>query len=172
MRKTMNKKIPLEAYSKSNAILNKHNIEALNSVMIGLPGETEENVWKTLNFLSKARDVKQANFAIATPYPGTKFHEMAVSGEGGMELVSDNFTEYKRYGQAVTKVNNLGPNDLVRLQNEGFVSIYSKYWRWWPVVKKHGTLGLLLTFYRIIKMIKDKIKYKAMNFSRRLSPKY
>ena len=159
MRKTMNKKIPLEAYSKSNAILNKHNIEALNSVMIGLPGETEENVWKTLNFLSKARDVKQANFAIATPYPGTKFHEMAISGEGGMKLVSDNFTEYKRYGQAVTKVNNLGPNDLVRLQNEGFVSIYIKHWRWWSVVKKHGIIGLILTFYRIIIMFKDKIKY-------------
>ena len=159
MRKTMNKKIPLEAYSKSNAILNKHNIEALNSVMIGLPGETEENVWKTLNFLSKAREVKQANFAIATPYPGTKFHEMAVSGEGGMELVSDNFTEYKRYGQAVTKVNNLEPNALVRLQNEGFVSIYIKHWRWWPVVKKHGIIGLILTFYRIIIMFKDKIKY-------------
>ena len=159
MRKTMNKKIPLEAYSKSNALLNKHNIEALNSVMIGLPGETEENVWKTLNFLSKAREVKQANFAIATPYPGTKFHEMAVSGEGGMELVSDNFTEYKRYGQAVTKVNNLGPNDLVRLQNEGFVSIYIKHWRWWSVVKKHGIIGLILTFYRIIIMFKDKIKY-------------
>jgi radical SAM superfamily enzyme YgiQ (UPF0313 family) len=172
MRKTMNKKIPLEAYSKSNALLNKHNIEALNSVMIGLPGETEENVWKTLNFLSKAREVKQANFAIATPYPGTKFHEMAISGEGGMKLVSDNFTEYKRYGQAVTKVNNLGPDDLVRLQNEGFVSIYIKHWRWWPVVKKHGIIGLILTFYRIIKMLKDKIKYKTTNFSNRLSPKY
>ena len=36
-------------------------------------------------FKKKAKEVKQANFAIATPYPGTKFHEMAVSGEGGME---------------------------------------------------------------------------------------
>ena len=76
-----------------------------------------------------------------------------------MKLVSDNFTEYKRYGQAVTKVNNLGPNDLVRLQNEGFVSIYIKHWRWWSVVKKHGIIGLILTFYRIIIMFKDKIKY-------------
>tara|TARA_Y100000590_G_scaffold419127_1_gene520607 strand:- start:4970 stop:6397 length:1428 start_codon:yes stop_codon:yes gene_type:complete len=159
MRKTMNKKVPLEAYSKSNELLNKYDIEALNSVMIGLPGETEENVWKTLNFLSKAKEVKQANFAIATPYPGTKFHEMAAKGEGGMTLLSDNFTEYKRYGQAVTKVNNLGPQDLVRLQNEGFVSIYSKYWRWWPVLRRHGIIGLLLTFYRMVLMIKDKIKY-------------
>ena len=160
MRKTMNKKVPLESYAKSNALLNKYNIEALNSVMLGLPGETEENVWKTLNYLSKSTDVKQANFAIATPYPGTKFHEMAVNGEEGMQLLSDNFTEYRRYGKAVTKVNNLGPDDLIRLQNEGFVSIYSKYWRWRPVLKKYGIIGLLLTFYRMIKMVKDKISYK------------
>ena len=74
--------------------------------MIGLPGETEENVWKTLNFLSKSKDVKQANFAIATPYPGTKLHEMAKKGEGGKKHLSDDITNYKRYGQAVTKVNN------------------------------------------------------------------
>lgn len=160
MRKTMNKKIPLEAYTQSNKLLNKHDIEALNSVMLGLPGETEENVWKTLNYLGKSKEVKQANFAIATPYPGTKFHEMAVNGQGGMELLSDNFTEYRRYGKAVTKVNNLGPEDLVRLQNEGFVSIYSKYWRWWPVIQRHGILGLMLTFYRMATMIKDKVKYK------------
>ena len=158
MRKTMNKKVSLEAYEESNAILNKYDVEALNSVMIGLPGETEENVWKTLNFLSKSKEVKQANFSIATPYPGTKFHEMAVKGEKGMTLLSDNFSDYKRYGKAVTKVNNLGPEDLVRLQNVGFVSIYSKYWRWWPVIRRHGIIGLLLTFVRIMMMIRDQFK--------------
>jgi hypothetical protein len=84
-----------------------------------------------------------------------------------MKLLSDNFTEYKRYGQAVTQVNNLGPDDLVRLQNEGFVSIYSKYWRWLPVLKRHGIIGLLLTFYRMLKMIKSKIEYKTANFRRK-----
>ena len=163
MRKTMNKKVPLEAYNESNALLNKYDIEALNSVMLGLPGETEDNVMKTLNFLSEAKEVKQANFAIAVPYPGTKFHEMAANGLGGMELLSDNFTEYKRYGQAVTKVNDLGPNDLIRLQNQGFVSIYSKYWRWLPTIKKYGVIGLILTFFRMFRMILDKIKYKLTN---------
>ena len=72
----------------------------------------------------------------------------------------------------MTKVNNLGPDDLVRLQNEGFVSIYSKYWRWWPVIKRHGLMGLILTFYRMFKMIKDKVKIKIANTSRRPSLKY
>jgi len=160
MRKTMNKKVPLDSYREANALLNKHNIEALNSVMIGLPGESEENVWKTLNFLKGAREVKQANFAIAVPYPGTVFHEMATSGENDIELLTEDFTEYKRYGHAVTNVGKLTSQDLLRLQNEGFVSIYSKWWRWWPVVQKNGLIGLYLTFHRMLIMVLGKARQK------------
>jgi anaerobic magnesium-protoporphyrin IX monomethyl ester cyclase len=160
MRKTMNKKVPLDAYREANALLNKHKIEALNSVMIGLPGESEENVWKTLNFLKGAREVKQANFAVAVPYPGTVFHDMATSGKDGIELLTEDFTEYKRYGHAVTNVGTLSSKDLLRLQNEGFVSIYSKYWRWWPVVQKNGIIGLYLTFYRMLIMVIGKVRRK------------
>ena len=160
MRKTMNKKVPLDAYREANALLNKYKIEALNSVMIGLPGETEENVWKTLNFLKETKEVKQANFAIAVPYPGTAFHEMASSGKHGIELLTEDFTEYKRYGHAVTNVGALSSRDLLRLQNEGFVSIYSKYWRWWPVVRKNGLIGLYLTFHRMLIMVIGKARHK------------
>ena len=160
MRKTMNKKVPLDAYREANALLNKHKIEALNSVMIGLPGESEANVWKTLNFLKGAREVKQANFAIAVPYPGTVFHDMASSGEHDIELLTEDFTEYKRYGHAVTNVGKLTSEDLLRLQNEGFVSIYSKWWRWWPVVRKNGVIGLYLTFHRMLIMVVGKARQK------------
>ena len=171
MRKTMNKKVPLDSYRESNALLNRYGIEALNSVILGLPGESEQNVWKTLNYLKKSKDIKQANFSIAVPYPGTKFHEMAQAGEGGMTLHSNDFSDYKRYGSAVTSVNGLGPKDLIRLQNEGFVSIYSRYWRWWPVIKKHGIIGLSLTVVRMGRMYLDKIKYKYEKFLKYLNLK-
>ena len=77
-----------------------------------------------------------------------------------MVLRTNDFSDYKRYGSAVTGVNELTPADLVRLQNEGFVSIYSRYWRWWPVIRKHGIIGLLLTVVRMGMMYLDKIKYK------------
>ena len=153
MRKTMNKKVPLEAYREANRLCNKHGIEGLNSVMIGLPGETRENVRKTLRFLRQAKDVKQANFAIATPYPGTAFYDMAVGSTEGVDLLIDDFSKYKRYGQAVTRIGSLSPEDLVELQNEGFVSVYSAFWRWIPVLKKNGIIGLLLTLVRLFKLL-------------------
>jgi len=166
MRDVMKKKVPLEAYTVANALLNKYDVEALNSCMIGLPGETEENVRKTLAFLRDAKDVKQANFAIAVPYPGTEFHEMAVHNQGGVTLLSDDFSEYKRYGSPVTTVNGLTPDDLIRLQNEGFLSVYSRYWRWWPVVKKNGFMGLAMTFYRLLALLTARFTDRLVRFNK------
>lgn len=161
MRKTMNKKVPLEAYTNANKICDKYDIEALNSVMIGLPGETFETVRATLKWLRNAREVKQANFAIAMPYPGTEFADMAAAGTHGVELISSDFSDYRRYGSAVTKVGELTPEDLIELQNEGFVSIYSAWWRWYPVWKKHGIIGLLLQLVRLGRMWRRKIMRAA-----------
>lgn len=153
MRQTMKKQVPLEHYLKANQICNDYGVEALNSVMLGLPGETKETVRKTLHFLKNAREVKQANFAIAVPYPGTVFHEMAARGEHGLQLMTNDFSEYRRYGSAVTTVNELTPADLISLQNEGFVSIYSAWWRWRPMLKKHGLFGGTLMLFRVVRML-------------------
>jgi anaerobic magnesium-protoporphyrin IX monomethyl ester cyclase len=157
MRKTMKKKVPLQHYVTANKILNDHGVEAMNSVMIGLPGETRETINKTLDFLANTREVKQANLAIAVPYPGTELHQMAVSGNHGIKLLSGDFSEYRRYGTAVTEVNGLTPQDLVDLQNEGFVRIYSAPWRWRPMFGKHGVLGTLLTLSRLVRLIAQKL---------------
>jgi radical SAM superfamily enzyme YgiQ (UPF0313 family) len=157
MRKTMKKQVPLEHYVRANAICNHHGVEALNSVMIGLPGETRITVQKTLDFLGDSRDVKQANFAIAVPYPGTEFHDMAVDGSHGIELMTKDFSEYRRYGSAVTSVNGLSPDDLIDLQNEGFVKIYSAPWRWRPMLKKQGLFSGLLLLLRVARLVMQKI---------------
>ena len=50
----------------------------INSVMIGLPGDTYETINKTISFVRKARDLKHATFGIAMPYPGSPMYDMAV----------------------------------------------------------------------------------------------
>jgi len=164
MRTTMQKKVPLEAYAAANKICNKYGVEALNSMMIGLPGETRETIKSTLKWLRNAREVKQANFAIAIPYPGTVFNEMAVEGTHGVELMSKDFSEYLRYGSAVTKVGELTPDDLIDLQNEGFVSIYSAPWRWIPTWRKHGVVGLILTMSRVVRLWRRRLFHRSKPF--------
>lgn len=164
MRETMQKKVPIESYIEANRICSKYGIEAMNSMMIGLPGETRETVKTTLEFLRNARDVKQANFAIAVPYPGTEFHEISRKKEKGMQLMTEDFSEYRRYGTAVTTVNDLTPEDLIELQNDGFVSIYSAPWRWRPMIKKYGILGGLLMLVRVANLMGRKFFKRTRPF--------
>lgn len=166
MRKTMKKQVPLRYYTEANRICTKYRVDALNSVMIGLPGETRETIEKTLEFLSQSRDVIQANFAIAVPYPGTEFHDMAISGEHGVQLETKDFSDYLRYGKAVTTVGDLTSDDLVELQNEGFVRIYSKPWRWRAMFHKQGAVGFLLLMYRLVKILAQRWRARYTPFRR------
>jgi len=155
MRDIMKKQIKLEDYSEANKICEKYGVEAMNSVMIGLPGETLDTIKELSNFLANAREVKQANCSIAVPYPGTEFNNMAIAGTHGVELLSKDFSEYLRYGKAVTKVGKLTSEDLTKLQNKMFVRIYSKPWRWKPMYNKHGMIGFALLMLRVLRLWKQ-----------------
>lgn len=151
IRRIIKKEVPLEAYTTANRLTNKYGIETLNSCMIGLPGETKETINETLTFLRHSKEVKQANLAIAVPYPGTELYDMAIKREHGLKLLTDDFSKYWRYGSAVMDVGELTPEDLLQLQNDAFVSIYSAPWRWIPLIKKQGIVGFLLTLFRVFK---------------------
>lgn len=153
IRRIMCKEVPLESYITANKITNKYGIETLNSCMIGLPGETKDTIKKTLSFLRDTREVKQANISIVVPYPGTELYDMAKSEAHGLKLMVDDFSKFRRYNTAVMKVGDLSPADLIQFQNDAFASIYLAPWRWVPVLKKSGFLGLVLTFGRLIKSL-------------------
>jgi radical SAM superfamily enzyme YgiQ (UPF0313 family) len=156
IRTLMKKKVPVRHYEQANEWCEQYGVEALNSVMIGLPGETRETAMSTINYIAEARPVKQANLSIAVPYPGTEFHDIAAAGIHGVMITDDDvdFTNYRRYGSAVTNVNDLKEEDLIALQNIGFLKIYSKWWRWKSMYGKHGFFGFILMMFRLLKHIK------------------
>jgi radical SAM superfamily enzyme YgiQ (UPF0313 family) len=151
IRRIMRKNVPLDDYINANKLTNKYNIETLNSCMIGLPGESLETIRDLLRFLRFSKDIKQANLAIAVPYPGTALYKMALTGQYGLKLLTEDFSKYRRYGSAVMDVGDLKAGDLVKLQNDAFVSIYMAPWRYMPVFRKQGLIGVLLTFMRFLK---------------------
>ena len=71
--------------------------------------------------------------------------------------MTQDFSEYRRYGSAVTTVGELTPHDLIDLQNEGFVSIYSAPWRWIPMLQKHGVIGGSLMLVRVARLLSQKL---------------
>ena len=157
MRETMQKRVPIDDYPRANKICTDYGVEAMNSLMIGLPGETRETIEATIDWVAAQRDIMQANLAIAIPYPGTEFHEMAVVGSHGLKLLTSDFREYLRYGHAVTNVGDLTAQDLIDFQNWGFVKIYTKPWRWGAMWRKHGVLGFVLEIWNILRVMKTRL---------------
>ncbi len=137
----------------ANKLTNKYGIETLNSCMVGLPGETLDTIKRTLSFLRDSPEIKMSNMSIAIPYPGTELYEMAKKGEYGLKLITDDFSQFRRYNSAVMYVGDLSPEELIRIQNDAIASIYLAPWRLLPMLKRSGLSGFLLTFNRLIKSL-------------------
>ncbi len=147
VRKIIKKEVPLESYIIANELTNEAGIETMNSVMLGLPGDTYESIERTISFVRNARALKHATFGIAIPYPGSEMYEMAIRGEHGLKLETQDFSKYQRYNSAVMTVNGMPPDELIRLQKKGLMKIYLVPWRIIPVVKRFGIYALIKPFF-------------------------
>ncbi|HEY5996489.1 MAG TPA: radical SAM protein [Candidatus Deferrimicrobiaceae bacterium] len=143
IRDLIRKDVPLESYAEACRTATRHGVETITSAMLGLPGDTRESIDRTIRYLRNTRELKHSTLSIAMPYPGTELHRMAVRGEHGLELLSNDYSRYQRYGSAVMSVNGIGPEALLRLQRIGLLKIYLVPWRLIPVIKRMGILSLL-----------------------------
>jgi len=77
----LNKQISVETQGNSIALCHKHNIFAWDSFMLGIPGETREDLDKTLKFIRKYKPDTAMGY-IFTPMPGNiLFDKLVHSGE-------------------------------------------------------------------------------------------
>jgi anaerobic magnesium-protoporphyrin IX monomethyl ester cyclase len=153
MREKIKKNVKTSSYIKANSLANKYDMLTQNSCIVGLPGETIDSIKKTLLFLRNNHDIKQANISVATPYPGTELYRMAKNNEGGLKLLTEDYSKYKRYGSAVMDSGELKAKDLVKIQEEAFASIYFPRFRWKYTIQRSGVFGLLFDLFKIFKLI-------------------
>ena len=117
------KGITLDQIRRAYDIATELDLETRMSVILGLPFETRKTVKKTIDFM-KSLKAYQAYVNIGTPFPATEYYEMAKNGYGGLHLLSDDWSEYRRWGNAVIEVNDLSRDDLIRLQKRALLDFY------------------------------------------------
>jgi radical SAM superfamily enzyme YgiQ (UPF0313 family) len=83
---TIDKRIDHDTIREAFRNAKKVGLETIGFFIIGLPGDTEESMEKTIQFAIEV-DPMIANFSMMTPYPGTKVYEI-VKRKGRM-LVHD-----------------------------------------------------------------------------------
>lgn len=118
------KAITLDQVRNAYRIAEKVGIETRGSAMLGHPYETRETAWRTIKFLRSIKECQQVFLNVTCPYPGTELYDCAVTGKGGMKLLTTDYSQYKRYGDPVIEVNDLAAKDLKRLQTIGLLYFY------------------------------------------------
>ena len=151
--KHIRKGVKLEDYENAYRIAHEVGIETRGSVMLGHPYETRKTATETLRFIKNLKGCQQMYINVTTPYPGTELYEMARKGEGGIHLLTNDLSQYKRYGSAVINVNDLQADDLVELQRKGFMMFYLTPGRIWYNLKRAGLLAAVRNGWAFFKSV-------------------
>jgi radical SAM superfamily enzyme YgiQ (UPF0313 family) len=120
--------------------------------MIGHPLETKKTIEETIAF---ANDLKcyQAYINITTPYPGSELYKMAKEGYGGLKLLTDNWKEYRRYGNSVMEMNDLSVEDLIEYQKKAYKRFYMRPHIIWYNLKRAGFKAGILNSWAFLKSV-------------------
>lgn len=123
--KIIKKGITLKQLRDAYKLTKEIGIEARGTAMIGHPFETKSTVNDTIKFIRSLDGCDQIYLGISTPYPGTELYKMAINGDGGLKLLTKDFSSFRRWGDSAVEVNDLSKEDLVRLQRWGIFYFYS-----------------------------------------------
>lgn len=90
------KRIKLNEAREAVAMITKAGITADALFLLGLPYDTPSTIMDTIKFAC-ALNTKHASFSNVIPFPGTEVFEMGLRGEGGVKLLSTDWSAYERH---------------------------------------------------------------------------
>jgi len=137
--KNVKKNIMPERVEKSVRLAKKNGFKTWAFFMIGLPGETESTIKKTIEF-AKRLDPDFAKFLIFKPFPGSLIYDdLKKNG-----LIDDfNFDNYGVYTPPVHHLHNLTKADMLCWQKKAFREFYFKPQKIWKHIKRQKSISQL-----------------------------
>jgi radical SAM superfamily enzyme YgiQ (UPF0313 family) len=115
----MKKNVTVDRIKRSVALIRKHKINIAGFFILGFPGETVEDIKKTIRF-SLQTDLIRANFFTYLPFPGTEsFNKLKLEGK----LDKVNFKKFYFMNAAFTP-QGMDRNTLKRLQRKAFLKFF------------------------------------------------
>ena len=119
--RSINKRIDLDTIRQAFRNAKEVGVETIGFFIIGLPGETEETMERTIRFAIEL-DPLIANFSMMTPFPGTKVYEQ-VKREG--RLLMETWEDYVFFeGRARYEMGDLTAELVERKWREAYRRFY------------------------------------------------
>ena len=160
MLSTIDKGISLEQVEQAVRLSREAGLQVIGYFMIGSPGESPQTIRQTIQFAKRLK-LDFAQFAVTTPFPGTKLYERYLIERKGAVIPWESFV-YAGSGGAVTPVfesNLLSREDIQYWARRAYREFYlrpSYLWQRMRSVKSFGDLkvsvrGLSMLFGNIRK---------------------
>ncbi|MFC1948662.1 B12-binding domain-containing radical SAM protein [Chloroflexota bacterium] len=152
--KAINKGITIQQIRGAIRIIKEAGMATSTNFILGHPNETKETIRDTIK-LAAELNTDDVGVGIMVPYPGTRIYDMALKGEAGYRLLTENWSEYDKYGGQALELRQLTAADLGRWQRYFFIYFYLRNFRFIDFIK------FILTYRRGIKFILKKILFKS-----------
>ena len=124
----------VEKARKAVDIIKKEGIHLGTYYILGHPNETRQTVKKTVDLVAEL-NTNTAAVGLMVPYPGTRIYEMALNGEGGYRLLSQNWEDFDKYNSSCLELENLSHDELVKWQKSAILNLYLKNFRFLDLTK-------------------------------------
>ncbi len=112
-----NKGITVEGVRKALRLANDRGIFVQGYFMLGAPGETIEEMKKTIAFAAK-EPFDDALFDITTPFPHTALWDMT------KELVNKDYSEFDCFKTSVYSLDGIAPGSIEKMKKRAFLKFY------------------------------------------------
>lgn len=157
MMKAIKKGTKLEQYTEVYEWMAERGLQTRASFIVGHAYETHETVLESIQF---AKDINLMRCAvnILTPYPDTHSYDQALAGDG-LHLLCADWREFKRWGTAVIRTDDLTAEDLQWYQRRFLTEFYTQPKVLWYHLKQVLQGNLSLYFYRpLFFAVKNRLK--------------
>jgi len=150
----MKKSLDLETVPEKIAIIRKHGIRITGLFVLGFPGETVEEMQKSVD-LALELDLNRVNFFTFTPFPGSSMYdELKEKGELGNLDYDELYIHNLGYCH-----KSIPEDDLIRLQRSVHFRFYLRPKIIFGIMKEiHSFTQLKIIFQRAMKIIFPKKK--------------
>jgi anaerobic magnesium-protoporphyrin IX monomethyl ester cyclase len=126
--KGINKGITVSQVRQAVKVIQQAGIPLGTYFILGHPHETKATVRKTVQLAAELNTTEIA-VGLMVPYPGTRIYEMAHKGEGGYRLLSEDWSQYDKYGGRALELENLPYEYMAKWQKRALLWFYFRNWR-------------------------------------------
>ncbi|MDC0947934.1 radical SAM protein [Gammaproteobacteria bacterium] len=146
MMKAIKKGTKIEQYERVYQWMYERGLQTRASFIVGHAYETHETVLESIEFAKRIQLMRCA-VNILTPYPDTHSYDQAIAGDG-LHLLCADWREFKRWGTAVIRTDDLTADDLEWYQRRFLTEFYTQPKVMWYHAKLLVKGNFSLYFYR------------------------